>query len=105
MQLEFNVLSRISDYVKDPAECSALICLLLPFASASKYKKYQDRILDTIQSLLGAVDEVNAVFRPLSRLFCEVTTRKNRSALCKIFKVLASKEAGWKKTADIVAMV
>ena len=72
---------RISNYVKDTAECGTLISLLLPFVSASKYKvwkeaicslllyfwflfqKHQDRILVTLQNLLTSVEEVKPFFR------------------------------------------
>jgi U3 small nucleolar RNA-associated protein 20 len=63
LQLEFNVLSRISNHVKDPVECGALASLLMPFISAAKHKKQQESILVTLKNLLTSAEVVNSFFR------------------------------------------
>eukprot|EP00731_Ephydatia_muelleri_P001007 Em0001g1007a len=105
LNLQFVVLSRISRFVSDPQQSVLLIELLLSFLlhPGKKYKQHESDILQTIQHLIPAVEELTSFFRPLSQLFLSVLERSSRNILCNIFVKIAQKIPDWLPFADILS--
>ncbi|XP_034018840.1 small subunit processome component 20 homolog isoform X2 [Thalassophryne amazonica] len=87
---ELNILSKISRFVGDKEQSSALIGLLLPYLQkGNNSPETQIDILATLQNLLRQCTDPSAFLRPLSKLFSILQGRLPRQALVNVFQTLS----------------
>ncbi|KAM6214358.1 small subunit processome component 20 homolog [Rhynchocyon petersi] len=102
---ELGILSKISKFMKDEAQSSLLITLLLPFLHrANIAEETEVDILVTVQNLLKHCLDPASFLKPLARLFSVIKNKLSRQLLCVVFQTLSDFEGGLKYITDVVKL-
>ncbi|XP_051544163.1 small subunit processome component 20 homolog [Myxocyprinus asiaticus] len=103
---ELSILSKISRFVTDKGQSSALISLLLPYLNNSKTAQETEMdILATMQNLLKQCSEPSTFLKPLSKLFSVIHNRLPRQALCEVFQTLSDIDSELKYITDVAVQL
>ncbi|XP_053108089.1 small subunit processome component 20 homolog isoform X2 [Hemicordylus capensis] len=102
---ELNILSKISNFIKDKSQSSVLITLLLPFLHQSSIMQDTEiDILETVQNLLKHCLNPTSFLKPLAKLFSVVQNKLSRQTLCTVFQTLSQLESDLKYITDTVKL-
>ncbi|XP_074650347.1 small subunit processome component 20 homolog [Tubulanus polymorphus] len=101
---DLNILSHISQYVKDAQQSGVIINLFLPYLArlVVKDEDAEVHIINSLANLIKQVDQPVDFVIPVSKLFSVIINRLSRTALCSIVLSIADKAPWLKEAAEIV---
>ncbi|XP_021355382.1 small subunit processome component 20 homolog [Mizuhopecten yessoensis] len=101
---ELRILSSISCFVSDMAQCPVLISLLLPYLDKviARSKEAEEDILTSISNLMAIITNKSQFFRRVSVLFSNILYRKSRDLLCSILKMILTEESDQSSLAELI---
>ncbi|KAJ8314703.1 hypothetical protein KUTeg_006853 [Tegillarca granosa] len=101
---ELTILSRISEFVTDEAQCTTLISLLLPFLQKGvpRTQVIEQDILTSIYNLMKIVEDRCQFYRDICHLFATLELRQSRTLLCNILNVIKEKKESIQEVCQFV---
>ena len=100
--IQFQVLSKLSELVSDTEQSSILVGILFPLLQCIGSEATQTHIVTTIRNLLPYVETTSPYINNVPPLFSMVQTRTPRQILCTVYVTMTKEHNNLELISDLV---